>query len=174
MIKIIPNWHPIFVHFSVALLTTATLLYLLEPWLRQTRFGAQLAIVARWNLWLGAAISIITVLFGFQAFYTVLHDDPAHVTMSAHRNWAIATLILFLGLAAWSGWQQRTNSKPPRLFLAMLTLAFAILTITAWHGAEVVFRHGIGVLSLPKPEGAFRHSDEPHAHSHTPKSAEEQ
>ena len=27
MIQIIPNWHPIFVHFSVALLATAAMLY---------------------------------------------------------------------------------------------------------------------------------------------------
>lgn len=27
MIEIIPNWHPIFVHFTIALLTISTLLY---------------------------------------------------------------------------------------------------------------------------------------------------
>ena len=29
MIEILPNWHPIFVHFTVALLTVAVALYLL-------------------------------------------------------------------------------------------------------------------------------------------------
>lgn len=41
-----------------------------------------------------------------------------------------------------------------------MIITFFLVMITAWHGAEVVYRYGIGVLSLPKSEGKG------HQHSH--------
>lgn len=38
MIEIIPNWHPIFVHFTIALLTISTLLYVAGLFLKKKTF----------------------------------------------------------------------------------------------------------------------------------------
>ena len=44
MIEIIPNWHPVFVHFTVALLSVAVALYLLVRILPGASVRQELAI----------------------------------------------------------------------------------------------------------------------------------
>ncbi len=52
MVETIPNWHPVFVHFTVALLIIAATIHLPPLFL----FGdVAHGDVARWNLWLGWA-----------------------------------------------------------------------------------------------------------------------
>ena len=58
MIEIIPNWHPVLVHFTVALLTIAAVIYLLSRLLPNGKLTNQLTIVAHWNLWLGVWVII--------------------------------------------------------------------------------------------------------------------
>lgn len=123
---------------------------------------------ARWNLWIGALFAVITAGFGFWVFNTVAHDEPSHAAMELHRNWVLAALALFLPLAAWSFWRERstTDTAPRRAFLTLLLLAWTTLAVAGWHGAEVVYRYGIGVKSLPKVEQAESgHQHGENAHS---------
>ncbi len=163
MPEIIPNLHPVFVHFTVALLSLSTglfiLLHLLGSRLPET-LRQQLRTVARWNLWLGAGITLITVAAGFYAYNTVTHDAPSHAAMTDHRNWALATAPLFFTVALWSMisvWQGKSLGS---LFIIALLIAQLLLLSTAWRGGEVVYRYGLGVMSLPQSEGAG------HAHAH--------
>ena len=91
MIEIIPNWHPVFVHFTVAMFSLSTLFYVLSHITANSELQKQWLIVAKWNLWLGAVISIITVAAGWQAYNSVAHYTPSHLAMTDHRNWAMAT-----------------------------------------------------------------------------------
>lgn len=153
MIEIIPNWHPIFVHFTVALWSLAALFYLSMPLVKSPSLHAQWVILARWNLWLGTAFAVVTAIFGLVAYNSVAHDTPSHAAMSEHRNWAVSTLALFLILTGWVLWRERrmkTGYSPS--FLVAMLLGLVLLLTTAWHGAEVVYRYGIGVKSLPKAE----------------------
>lgn len=160
MSEIIPNWHPIFVHFSVALFSLATGLFVVSP-LVKSPLKEQWQIVARWVLWFGAGFTIFTGLSGFYAYNTVAHDAPSHAAMTDHRNWAIATISLFLMLTLWSViWIRRCKSFSI-LFVIGMVLAGGALASTAWRGGELVYRYGLGVMSLPKAEG------EGHAHQHT-------
>lgn len=115
---------------------------------------------------MGTAFGVVTAIFGWLAFNSVVHDTPSHVAMVEHRNWALSTLALFLVLTGWSVWRYRRKvTATPVTFLVAMLLALALLMTTAWHGAEVVYRYGIGVMSLPKAE---KHgtSGEGHAHDH--------
>lgn len=152
MFEIIPNWHPVFVNFTIALLSTAVAFHVLTALMKPSKLRHELATLARWNLWLGAGFAIITVFLGFLAYNSVRHDTPSHVAMTIHRNWAIATLIIFLLLAAWSLWRHRAGRSANRPFLVLLLIGFVVLASTGWLGAEVVFRYGVGVKSLPKAE----------------------
>jgi len=163
MPEIIPNVHPIFVHFTVALLSISVGLFLILLLLQArlpTNLYTQLHTVARWNLWFGAAITLMTGLAGLYAYNTVAHDTPSHLAMTDHRNWAIATIILFTGLAIWSIVRTRAMKPHGRSFVFVMVIAGAVLLSTAWHGGEVVYRYGLGVMSLPKAEG------DGHSHSH--------
>ena len=159
MFEIIPNWHPVFVHFTVALFALAVGLFVITPWIKSP-LQEQWLIVARWALWFGAAFTLITGLTGLYAYNTVSHDTPSHAAMTDHRNWALATIGLFLILAIWSMLWIRRNKSLGVLFIAGMVLAGGVLASTAWRGGEAVYRYGLGVMSLPKVEG------EGHAHEH--------
>jgi len=163
MIEIIPNYHPIFVHFTLGLLGSSVGLFVLTRVITNQDLKHQLLTVALWNLWLGAVVTIITVGAGWYAFNTVEHDDPSHVVMLEHRNLALGTFIIILFLAVWA-WRRYRSAKEVTLpFLIVAILAAGLLVATAWHGAELVFRHGLGVISLPKRDA---HHHDGHSHSH--------
>jgi len=162
MIEIIPNYHPIFVHFTVALLSVSAGFFVLAFLFRQHKWRQQWLSVAYWNLWTGAATTLITLAAGWYAFNTVDHDTPSHEAMIVHRNWAMVTVTIILLVAAWSI-RRYAKSKPQSfLFIGSVVLVWALVTTTAWHGAELVYRFGLGVMSMPKVEN---HGGG-HGHSH--------
>jgi len=163
MPEIIPNLHPVFVHFTVALVSVSTGLFialLLFGRIVPERLRQQLEVVARWNLWLGAAITLVTVAAGFQAYNTVAHDGPSHAAMTEHRNWALAAATLIIGAAIWSVVRTRAGKGAGGGFIALLLITQLLLSTAAWHGGEIVYRYGLGVMSLPQSSG------EGHDHSH--------
>ena len=170
MIEILPNWHPIFVHFTVALLIVAAALHVLSHFISNTNLKNQLSTTASWNLWIGIGVTVLTVAMGWVAFNTVNHDEPSHLAMIEHRNWAMATFAVLLGIAAWEIYLYRHRKGKGWLFTALLVIAASLLMSTAWHGGELVYRHGLGVMSMPKPDGAAGHShdggDMEHGNSH--------
>lgn len=158
MPEIIPNWHPIFVHFSVALLSTAVVLHVISHFVIHAERAKQCALVARWNLWLGTGVTLLTVAAGWYAYNTVSHDTPSHAAMTVHRNWALATTAVFLVIVGWEFWLQKKQRVKSWLFSALLVIAAGLLLSTAWYGGELVYRYGLGVMSMPKSEA------EGHAH----------
>ena len=172
MLEIIPNWHPIIVHFSVALLVLATLLQLGVLLVGDAALKSQWQTVARWNLWIGAGFVVLTVLSGIVAYNTVAHDTPSHLAMTEHRNWALVTAAVFLALAAWSMLRSRAGLEANSALTAGLVVGAMLLVSTAWHGGELVYRYGLGVMSLPKAEshdhvgGASHEHGDAHSESH--------
>lgn len=155
-INILPNWHPVFVHFTVGLLFMAVFLFFAATAIRREPLHGQLATAARWNLWLGVLITVGTVIAGFFAFNSVDHGGDAHLPMLSHRNWALSTVPLFVLLAVWSmhpvmrkgdfvGW-------PHGIFLVLLAIAGMMLMATGYKGGELVFRYGVGVMLQPSPD----------------------
>ena len=157
-IEIIPNWHPIFVHFTVALLSISALFYLAGLVLRKPN----LLVVARWNLWIGAGITVGTVLAGFYAYNTVAHDGPSHAAMTDHKNWALVTASIFGVLALWSLAKHRGAKSISSGFVVLILLASGLLAVTGYKGGEVVYRHGMGVMRMPEVSGDGGHGS--HAH----------
>lgn len=153
-IEIIPNWHPILVHFTVALLSVSVALFLVESFLRKWKLHIQLVTVARWNLWLGSLAAIATVIAGFDAFNSVTHGSEAqHLAMLDHRKWALGTAALFVVLAAWSlsaflCGKADFNKAKNFVFVFLMTVAGLMLSITGYKGAELVYRHGLGVIPM--------------------------
>jgi uncharacterized membrane protein len=56
------------------------------------------------------------------------------------------------------------DATPTWLFAGAVILAWALVASTAWHGAELVYRHGLGVIAVPAHVESGEHEDEPHAH----------
>lgn len=149
MIEIIPNFHPIFVHFTVALLSIASGLFIISKILPESKLQVNCLTAARWSLWLGSFITIATLLAGWQAYNTVTHDGPSHAAMTDHRNWALVTAALFFILSGWS-FKYRIKKHISISFAFAIFVAAIFLLTTAFKGGEVVYRYGIGVMSLPQ------------------------
>ena len=160
MIEIIPNWHPYLVHFTIALLTVSVITIVVSALAKDIDRRRQLLTFGLWNLWLGVAISLLTAGAGIYAYNTVDHDTPSHAAMTDHRNWALITLAVFISLAIWSRMSASLRTKASPVFLLAAVIGLLSLMTTGYKGAETVYRHGIGVMSLPKSEG------EGHAHEH--------
>ena len=111
MISITPNWHPVFVHFTIALYTTAVLLFAVHVATAKISSSGVALTAARVNLWIGAAVTIVTVSAGIQAFLSVPHNEVQTALMVDHRNWAIATAIIWWIAALWAGWSSRRNQR---------------------------------------------------------------
>jgi uncharacterized membrane protein len=138
-------WHPILVHFTVALLSAGTL-FLAIAWMTRTERRQRLAIAGEFNLWLGVGLTLVTVATGWLAFETVPHDDDAvHEMMEVHRNLGLGTLALFSILAGVSAWHRRHRAYPSAPFVVGLAAGIAALALTGWRGGQLVFERGVGV-----------------------------
>jgi len=162
MIEILPNWHPIFVHFTVSLLSLAVFLFLVARLIGNRPIQNQWLIVARWNLWIGTGFALITVIAGWMASNSVAHDTLSHAVMEKHRTLAFSTIAVLLPLAGWAWWIQYKSKVLSIPFLGFALLLLGLLTLTAWQGGELVYRYGVGVMSLPNMEN-HGHTEQVHS-----------
>ena len=164
MIEIIPNWHPLFVHFTVALFSLSILFFLIQRPLAETEIGDNFLLFARYSLWLGAVFSIATLIAGFDAYNTVNHDTPSHNAMTEHKNWALATLAVFFIAAIWWAIVNRVSEKASVAFLVLLLVGGGLLVATGHRGSQLVYQYGLGVESLPAKGGHAAGAGHDHDH----------
>ena len=162
MIEIIPNFHPVVVHFPIALTIVAFATALASQLFKKRVFANQLATVSHYLLWLAAATALVAVAFGWLAYNSVNHDDAGHAAMTVHKFWAFTTTAVLVLLALFDFKKQQSSAIMPMYLVCLLGLASVLVSSTAWLGGEVVYRHGIGVMSLPVQESL---EGRPHAHS---------
>ncbi len=160
MIEIIPNWHPIFVHFPIAFATASVFFFVAAKLFRRKKWAVQCLLVGRWMLWGAVIFAGIAAIFGWFAYNSVAHDEAGHLAMTLHRNWALSVLVSLLLLVVIETRSRRSAATPSYAFLVLMVTAWLLVIGTAWHGGELVYRHGLGVMSLPDAEG----SDHPHEH----------
>lgn len=154
-LEIIPNLHPAAVHFPIALTILAFVFHLLAYIRKDHENSVMLAAAGHYTLWIAAISAVVTVLLGWQAFNSISnHDDAGHAAMLLHRTWAIPTAITLTLLAGWDAWKYKANEFIPVPMLILLFLLTQAIAVTAWLGGEVVYRHGVGVLSIPSPSQA--------------------
>jgi len=151
---IIPNYHPLFVHFPITLSAVAFLSFL--GYLVFPKKGKELLIVSKWSLWACAFMAILTVLAGFHAEGTIHQTSKIHDDIETHEGWAMTATGLVFVLAALVFWFRKIwGQKHKMLTLLALFISFGLFSITAWHGGELVYRDGAGVMAkgseLPAP-----------------------
>ena len=153
MFEIIPNWHPIFVHFTVALVASSAFFFVVGAILKNQDQSDALKSAGHWTLRLGAVATVFTLAAGLQAYGTVDHDAPSHAAMTDHRNWAFVAVGFIWVSAIWSVWKSKNTDKTGPVFFTLLGVATILVGLTAYKGGELVYRYGLGVQSLPQPQG---------------------
>jgi uncharacterized membrane protein len=145
MLTLAPGWHPIIVHFPLALIITATVCLTLARLRPSLSCADSLGIVGTWNLGIGALAVLAALGSGLAAAIDLQVGAAAHLAIAAHVKSAIVTSILVLAAALWRGFGVAPASRPSWLFVLLLWAAAGALTVTGYRGGQNVYRYGIGV-----------------------------
>ena len=145
------NVHPLFVHFPVALLFTATVAVLAGFVVRTS----WIAPFARACLYLGTLAAAAAVISGFFAAQTVARVAAAEHALGEHQTFGYVTLAVAAILSAWSivAWRRSGRSPRPAAGWAIGNLALLVLLfLAAKEGGELVHEYGVGT-TLTGPHG---------------------
>jgi uncharacterized membrane protein len=139
------EWHPIAVHFPLALVLTGAVVLSASRLSGLTRHRAALATVGTWNICIGAVGALFALGTGLAAVVSIHVDAAARAAVALHVKWAIFTSMALILLAVWRGAGNAQDARPSRWFLAVLWAVTAALLVTGYHGGQNVYRYGVGV-----------------------------
>ena len=142
------NIHPLVVHFPIALLFAAALMYWLgflarrESWLW----------TGLWTLGLGAIGAAAAVATGLYAAPGVMLAPSVKTALLAdHKRMMIAVLILSAALALWAIAARPMPARGRGAFLAMLVLVAALIAKGADYGGRMVYDYNAGGYACGQP-----------------------
>lgn len=138
----ITNIHPAFVHFPIALLPTAFLLYFIGILWEHSRLRRG----ARMVLLLAALSTVIAVITGMMAEGTFPHGEELHRMIETHEMLGLITMGLTMLLSAWC-LVERQDAIPKQryVFLATLGLTALLALQNGDIGSRMVYEHGAAV-----------------------------
>jgi uncharacterized membrane protein len=149
-----PNLHPLLVHFPVTLLLgavaldMASLVMPARPALRDT---ATLFYCA------GAVLAMAAYFTGLGAAQGMTVSPAASAALTAHFTWADRTtwfFVFFASLRIAFSYIWRPSASWAAVVVLLAALAgIGMLAVTAEHGGRLVFRHGLGVATVPSGGG---------------------
>ncbi len=138
-------WHPILVHFALALFVVSVLLDGAGTVLRKPGWHA-----AGWiNLVLAAVATVATIGLGMTAEVYLTPTAAAHETLDVHKLLAFTSLAIMLVLLVWR--YQLHGRFPVRGAVLYLVVAFtgvAVIGGAGYFGGEMVYRHGAAVRAI--------------------------
>jgi uncharacterized membrane protein len=137
-------WHPIIVHFAIALLSIAIitdLIYLITK-------KENLKDISTYLFVLGTLSAIAAVLTGHQAEEAVVKTPQVETLISSHENSGEITMWIFIVLTASRFFYLKFKlfEKPVKWFYYVIgIIAFSFLLRTGILGGEMVYIHGVGI-----------------------------
>lgn len=142
------NLHPLVVHFPIAFLYGAALLYLLA-WVAGKEAWAWTAL---WMLALGAlsaAVAVGTGLYGAPG--VMIARSVKAALLVNHKRIMLAVLALSALLCAWAAAARPMPSRGRILFLALLLVLIAGITVGADFGGRMVYDYNAGGNACGQP-----------------------
>lgn len=135
-------FHPMIVHFPIALLITSVLFELLGRALHKDSLRES----ALWLLGLGLGSGVAAYLSGKQAEEAAEHAGIPETLVETHETLALITLIIF-GILFLFRYLQRNNLSDQVLGIYLLIAVIGIGTLGAasHDGGKLVYGHGAGV-----------------------------
>lgn len=154
------NIHPLLVHFPIALLTSFFALELSGYVLKKANWREAASLL----LYLGTIGAMFTVMAGFEAAYTVEHNDTVHHIMLKHQYLGLSVMTLAMSLSFWrlKRGVDLTNAAK-YVFLLLSALMCGLLTLGADLGGLMVYQYGTAVHTVPSAVVIPAH-----AHHHEP------
>jgi uncharacterized membrane protein len=154
------NWHPVLVHFPIALLSSYFLLDLAGAIARKPGWRDAAGIM----LYLGTLSAAAAVALGLHAAATVAHSDAVHDIMMEHRDHGLVVLGTALLLSLWRCWRgKRWSAWGSSLHLLLAGAMVANMLHGADMGGLMVYGYGVGMSGKPQAQDGHSHS---HSHDH--------
>jgi uncharacterized membrane protein len=142
------NVHPLLVHFPLALLPGAALLYALawivgrEPW----------AWMALWLLVLGTASAAVAASAGLYAEDGVMVDPSVRAQLlDPHKWWMLGTLGLSTILMLWALGARPFPARGRAAFMLLLFVLLAVMAHGADYGGRMVYDYNAGGNACRQP-----------------------
>jgi uncharacterized membrane protein len=145
MMALVPAWHPVVVHFPLALIVTAAFCLTAAFAVPKNRHAPALATVGTWNLCIGAVAVLVALATGLGAATGLHIDAAAHQAVSAHVKSAFVTAVLVLLATLWRSVGVPAPTRPSSVFMVLLWVATLSLLVTGYRGGQNVYVHGVGV-----------------------------
>jgi uncharacterized membrane protein len=155
-----PGWHPLVVHFPLALVLIAAPLLLAARLLRSDAIASTAAIVGTWNLCLGAVAAVFALGTGLAGVLDLDVSAAARQAISVHLKWAMFSTLALVLLAIWRGAGTRQGSRPSWVFIVVLFAAAAALVVTGYRGGQNVYEFGVGVKRIAARSVEAPHGDQ--------------
>ncbi len=142
------NLHPPVIHFPLAFLMGAALLYMAAWLLKRDSFAHSAFVV----LVLGAlslAVAVATGLYAEQG--VMLSLSVREHLLQPHKTAMLATLAIGTMLTVWAVGARPFPKKWRRLFLFLLLVMIGVMTVGADFGGRMVYDYNAGGTACHQP-----------------------
>ncbi len=152
-------FHPLFVHFPIALIFTATFFSLLSFIVKDKK--KIFKEIFFWNMLVGTISAIFTVISGIIAENNLVHNNAIHEIMEVHQLLGAILTIIFILITVWLITKKsKIKTKGQIIITIILIIASGFLGYTANLGGEMVYEQGAGIIPM---ENMIQNT--PHTHS---------
>lgn len=142
------NYHPLIVHFPIAFIYGAALMYFLASMLA----NENLKWTALWMLALGALGAAAAVLSGFYAAPGLMVSESVRDELLRHHKQLMVTASVITGaLTLWAIAARPMPTRGRYVFLAGLIAVLGLITAGADLGGEMVFSYNAGGSACAQP-----------------------
>lgn len=139
------TFHPLFVHFPIALLALAGIAALVD--ILQSKY--QLKKVVLWNLIAGTIGAGIAVISGLRDASVIPHNQTIHEILEVHERIGIAILTLSTILSVWFILRKLKMKKVENLvFVLAIWIGLALVGYTGYLGGKMVYDNGAGIKPM--------------------------
>lgn len=144
----VQNYHPLLVHFPIAFIYGASLMYFLA-WITASE---KLQWSALWMLMLGALGAAAALISGFYAAPgLMISESVRQELLSHHKHLMVAASILTGALTIWALASRPMPIRFRVLFMAGLIALMALIAAGADLGGEMVFAYNAAGSACPQP-----------------------
>jgi len=142
------NYHPLLVHFPIAFIYGAALLYFLA-WITASE---KLQWTALWMLLLAALNAGLALASGFYAAPGLMVSQSVrHELLNHHKHLMVAASILTGSLTIWALASRPMPTRARALFMAGLLALMVLIAAGADLGGEMVYGYNAGGSACPQP-----------------------